>query len=53
MAAECVKEAIKIGRVLVKERECKDMLIELGKLEKLEAAKEKVRLKKMDGFLFK
>ena len=33
MAAECLKEAIKIARVLVKEKECKDLCAELSKLQ--------------------
>ena len=36
MACECMKEAIKIARVLKKEKECLDLCNELTKLEKLD-----------------
>jgi len=51
MAMECIKEAIKVARALVKEKECEEMIKELEKLEKLDREKEKVRVKKMKGFL--
>ena len=51
MAMECIKEAIKVGRALVKEEECKKMIKELEILEKLDKSKEKARVNKMKGFL--
>lgn len=42
-----IKEAIKISRALVHEKDCHQMLGELANLEKLEKHKEQQRLKKL------